>query len=434
MFRIIIFSLAILALNPSIHVHAACGPQDYARAQSETRRLQNLIEELVAKRDVDLLVQAYRQELEKCDLPVDHFGVSPRQLDAWRNKGFESEVIFLKNKIEVNSYYENVDEWIEKYKKMKWRAARKVDVNDEKMFRDAQVRSRGSDERLKTTCKPMDLREKFGPVRDQDSGGSCYAFAAADLLSYYTKYEVSATDIAIQNNAGINYIEKAFYDLYKNSLGMVEKDFTGGKVSKAINHSLAKGLCLEKSFPSEDNTGAQIMDVLVSYERQYRNKRDNVLQCVKSNAASSSAELDKIYSQVKEILPNSQYTVALADANCKPRLRPRLKAVDHKMDGFNHDNLWKNLNEQLDKNEPVGISYHTSIIRHESDGLKGRHAGTVVARRMNPQTKSCEFLIRNLWGKGCAYTERDCEDGHIWVPAKDIYRGVYSLTLIEKEQ
>ncbi len=38
-------------------------------------------------------------------------------------------------------------------------------------------------------------------------------------------------------------------------------------------------------------------------------------------------------------------------------------------------------------------------------------------RRWNSETRACEYLLRNSWGRNCLPTYRvECEDGYLWVP------------------
>jgi aminopeptidase C len=67
------------------------------------------------------------------------------------------------------------------------------------------------------------------------------------------------------------------------------------------------------------------------------------------------------------------------------------------------------------------------------DVLNG-HAVSLVGRRFNPVTQSCEYLLRNSWGKKCTDTyssNYECKDGHIWIDEayfqfnRSIRRAVY---------
>ncbi len=91
----------------------------------------------------------------------------------------------------------------------------------------------------------------MGPIRDQDTMGWCYAFAAADLLSFKLGQRISAASLAIQSNADSmpSWIRIPF-------TGGVESKMNGGNTANTISNGLGnrwlgagEGLCLEKDFP-----------------------------------------------------------------------------------------------------------------------------------------------------------------------------------------
>jgi hypothetical protein len=85
------------------------------------------------------------------------------------------------------------------------------------------------------------------------------------------------------------------------------------------------------------------------------------------------------------------------------------------------------MNQQLDSNNIVGISYLLSFLKNSHDYYKlSGHASTVVGRNYNEKTGDCEYLIRNSWGPGCASYDAlfACHDGHILVPEFALQRGL----------
>ncbi len=65
-------------------------------------------------------------------------------------------------------------------------------------------------------CSPKDFRSKLPPVREQDSIGWCYAFVAADLISFEIGESVSPIYLA-------NISEK-YRDTYRSKfIGLFEK-------------------------------------------------------------------------------------------------------------------------------------------------------------------------------------------------------------------
>lgn len=66
--------------------------------------------------------------------------------------------------------------------------------------------------------------------------------------------------------------------------------------------------------------------------------------------------------------------------------------------------------------------------------LGGPHAVTVVGQKYNDEKKTCEFKIRNSWGKDCDLYAEDlkCEkDGHIWFSEAKFYQLVEVVEWLE---
>lgn len=96
--------------------------------------------------------------------------------------------------------------------------------------------------------------------------------------------------------------------------------------------------------------------------------------------------------------------------------------------------LIKAINKQLTKNKPVAASYRTKIFyepKSEAYENAGMHVSTIVGRRWNKETKTCEFKLRNSWGKNCySYTNPelkgkcDPQTGYVWLPSNILARSI----------
>jgi hypothetical protein len=108
------------------------------------------------------------------------------------------------------------------------------------------------------------------------------------------------------------------------------------------------------------------------------------------------------------------------------------------------------LDESLDRSEPMPVVVKYCVhalfdptIRGAPDGIlddklcfrngkHGLHGSTVVGRRFNSRTKSCEYLVRNSEGPSCAEYGLECDrtaggepcpagrqcGGQVWVPSE----------------
>jgi hypothetical protein len=80
----------------------------------------------------------------------------------------------------------------------------------------------------------------------------------------------------------------------------------------------------------------------------------------------------------------------------------------------------------------VGFLYRALQAKNES----GAHASVIVGRRKNPETKKCEYLVRDSYGPNCKDANGQdryglpCENGSVWVEARELMRDTISLTWI----
>jgi len=88
--------------------------------------------------------------------------------------------------------------------------------------------------------------------------------------------------------------------------------------------------------------------------------------------------------------------------------------------------LIEKIHAELEKYNMVGIGYNTRIFYDLSipNGPRGgAHASSIVGRKWNEKTRTCEFKLRNTWANDCSqYTNPDlkhkCDEksGYIYIP------------------
>jgi len=96
----------------------------------------------------------------------------------------------------------------------------------------------------------------------------------------------------------------------------------------------------------------------------------------------------------------------------------------------NQADIFPNIDEQLTKGNILGLHYKAQMLYNfKGNAMVGNHASSIVGRRFNPKTMSCEYLLRNSWGKSCGmYDEHyECKDGHVWI-AEDYFKYNNSIT------
>ena len=81
------------------------------------------------------------------------------------------------------------------------------------------------------------------------------------------------------------------------------------------------------------------------------------------------------------------------------------------------------IDSQLGKERPIVIHAKSNVFYNdqvENDG----HAMTVIARRLNNQTKQCEYFFRDSVGQNCSFYKTEYEwdekSGGIWVQQSQI--------------
>lgn len=306
------------------------------------------------------------------------------------------------------------------------------------------------DEQLKQKpCEPVDLRnESLGDVRDQGSIGWCFAYQAADLVSYELGKRVSARDIAQTHHS-----HKGF----KNA----KKFIGGGNSLLAAKLALEKGVCSEEDFPSDNEEYYdvnsklfQLEEIFVELEKIKKQwEQENGKQKKPSNsyeaflryykeliAETNESEYqdplcDSFY-LIKTILPEVDLgilqeaiakdtydtyikTLFASQCNTKKLSRPGLEIKVTEVGGETSplDALKvvdKVLLSEGKAGKPVGITYPYKMITDQNFlGSSGLHAGTIVARRPG-QNGRCEYLVRNTWGRTYKRGLGD-EEGNVWV-------------------
>ncbi len=91
-----------------------------------------------------------------------------------------------------------------------------------------------------------DLGLEMGSIHNQVSLGTCFSYAAADLLSFKLRRKISAASLAVQSNKERNPLTDRLRSNIKES-----SSIEGGMMGDAINAGIKNGLCLERDFPSE---------------------------------------------------------------------------------------------------------------------------------------------------------------------------------------
>jgi hypothetical protein len=317
-----------------------------------------------------------------------------------------------------------------------------------------------------TTCNPgnllsnVDISDEFGPVRDQDGIGWCYAYAGADLLNHYL-YRTNGRDPSLleegnrvsANSLASNYERrrnrgevrrlrrqqrgKSLDELLE--LHRAGDSVTGGDDGLIVTdggwtgQSIAAGLrprgrvCLERDVRDSDfflvnsechNLNCELEESLIEILRWYESGDLN--QCRALNSAREmfpQMSLDAITDILSETSrENALYELFRRSCSNDKRLRfernPRYSAVFNPLVKSraragnplrDNDRIMNKINDGLSRGIPISISYFTQPLEGvELDGDSGTHASIITGREWDPVNCRYNYKIRNSWGTGCS--------------------------------
>jgi hypothetical protein len=237
-------------------------------------------------------------------------------------------------------------------------------------------------------CKEIDLRTSkcLPPGKSQSDTEFCYAFSAAEAISFHFCKEVSPVALGLLKGRS----EKP---------EIKDQNFwskAGGWQDEAIKIGNENGFCLEKEFPSQLLRN----DIAISLRREY-------LKLLKNTPVTpepeSCHELAKKISQVipaveiKEIIAyiSNQQTpeelLNLLFSRCK---NPIKQTVSVKTCSGSYEEKLKFIRENI-QNGPVPIALVDDSIRagFKSGDIDNHHAVTVIGQKM--ESGVCKYLIRD---------------------------------------
>jgi len=301
-------------------------------------------------------------------------------------------------------------------------------------------------------CQSVDFRSMLPPVRDQDSLGWCYAFTAADLVSFKLGKEISAVDMAISNEAA----KDTYLDELKSLLMGAEKvksraTSDGGYPTGAISAAKKKGFCLEVNLPARDVKFANIYGDLSQRFKAIQEFKLNYAEFSKNSSETARAycsqQITAIQASfpilqiqdIEKILSRSSNQTAfeeLSDLSCGPRIKNvDIESKQIVMVGLRTADKAPAIDSILDSGRPTGIVYNAGILTDPNSKAYGNvdHVSSIVGRKWNSETKTCEYLLRNSWGETCTryHFSYQCEKGYVWIPKDTLLREVGAIDYIK---
>lgn len=280
-------------------------------------------------------------------------------------------------------------------------------------------------------------------VRNQDTVGWCYAYAASDLVSYRLNKKVSA----------VSFYDQEYLSIEQD---IANRSLTGGEIQDTIykSHTRLNGFCLEEDLPSSDFkfcTDQKYFHFLDNFIRLSKNK--NIVkdlpnnQCLQEGFKQAFPQLkSEDIADYNKQFGSFKFVEYLYQLKCKRTFFkeqiPRMRTRTFNLRMFKPDVLIKTIDEQLNAKEIIGIGYDYDKLNGKN--VYGPHASVVVGRQFNKATNSCEYLVRNSYGKDCDLREVDgltchkvCEKGacrytgHFWVSEERLKNSIMSVTFFD---
>lgn len=400
-----------------------------------TRSILPSIKERSQNYDVTNLVN----EVRKCR--SEYSAAEMAQLDQYYKQGKIAEAQHQLGRLESAAQYRNVSKDVARVEQLMREGGGQADI---KRLQAALAVGKKNQGAATKNCQPVDLRKHFGPPRNQDSIGWCYAFVAADLVSFKSGFRVSAMDMAVNY-----YPERASStERFLLKKGETHQDVMGGIPAKAIEQLRGKGFCREKDSPSEFYGNRDLKGFVDLLEKASDKSKVDYLY-TKVTASSLDTDCDQkphttqkeMYQIIQKSYP-SNVVYNYNEQRCKNRVAVSLPKVERitdkaKFANPSHDKrkeIVDFIDNKLNKNLPSAIAYEAEDLL-DIRPAQGAHASIIVGRRLNPQTGQCEYLLRNSWGKACVYMEKyqcNSADGSVWIPREDLHNTTYEATSYEK--
>jgi hypothetical protein len=299
-------------------------------------------------------------------------------------------------------------------------------------------------------CTDLDMRnEALGTSRDQQEVAWCYAFTAADMLGYTFDLpeKASAADVAIAYNA--TGAGKLVRWLDVNVINRKDDErrqmaHTTGFNKVALDKALHNGWCPESVLPSE--AWVKRTRIQGGWVEQSMPLKEAMIEINSLHAKRTtlSAQTLPFYYAFKNVSTPQDFltllkTKRMADfynnlrtAVCRDDRRPfdyrwKVKMV------IKNPRIFKTVNDQLNSGRIVGLDYDSKVLKDSSYRrmtIGSLHTSPIVGRRWNGQTNSCQYLIRDSYGKTCdgRYdSSYQCENGHVWLNESIIYPTMTSV-------
>ncbi len=291
------------------------------------------------------------------------------------------------------------------------------------------------------------LIEHFQKPTDQDSVGWCGAYASADSLAFAVGEPVSSIDVSINYYSNNNVFDSTNLDKLQSIY-----------LDSAATMAKVQGYCPESVIPSNQASSSNlghsaIIKLMSSFQKIYDNYKSNgqfLEECPTCREDYVKIIMPSLPGVTEDMIKNvllknhkdsKDFFADLLDKLCEGKRKkfnptvdrfPRMKLLT--------TSVSRVLDEALDSDFIPTIQMNTSEFTDPRSvpGGNGEHGMIIVARQMGSNNK-CEYLVRNSWGKGCAYYQQKIKDkcdpakGSFWMDEDHLQRAVQNVVVIKND-
>jgi len=311
-------------------------------------------------------------------------------------------------------------------------------------------------------CPNVNLSSHFGPDRDQDGHGYCWAFAGAALLE---------EDLCLRDKAlcgkSVSPLDISHCSFgLQNSLSSVKHIFDGWETSEALKCARTDGVCLEQFAPytrSVKSLRCHIEDFfsygencvneqLVDLFRQFKKDLKDCLKCREKNPPLEIREkLNSTVEAIQRLVPENTRngvdvkSVLFSAENERDYLmkisitpqcignrfsfrnfevRDKSFSVDRQIKGESADDKILLIGEVLKSGRSVSLSICTGKMKDARRECGATHA--LIANGMRWNVGKCEINLKNSWGRGAQF--------HGWHDAQAIMNAATEIIYLKGAQ
>ena len=282
------------------------------------------------------------------------------------------------------------------------------------------------------TCSTVKLADSpgLGAPSNRDGTGWCYAYSAADLISFKLKQQVSPMSVTM-TNTDVSKHSLMSWITYDNSEPISHR---GGYVEDALKAVNKKGvLCSENELPS-DYSNNDLYKYLKAVEG-LQSADDKTVAC-----RDIRKPFPNLLAQEMKDIINSYHgderLIQLAKASCKHPVQ--VPPLNFQTTSLKNDPTLSGLDDQLDHHNIVSFSHDINFFfagpQYNPKKMTYDHQATIVGRQF--VNGKCLYEVKGSSGRefnykyASPYKETNA-GGYVWVDKQSIEKFSESYTYVE---